>query len=291
MEIKRSHWEKEFTLDKVPLWTCPFCNQGQLFGNKDTIQVNESENSKKLRDDISWEPIWVSGSFGGVLKCINPHCRESTQILGEMITYDETDYNEYGDQTNIYYTQYLLPSAFFPTLHIFPIHVDVPEKIKIAIIETFKLYWIDLASCANKIRTVVEFILDEQNIPKTGILKKKKKKKESNLSLNDRIELFKKEKPEEAGFMMAIKWIGNEGSHNLTTLKQDDVLNAYEMLDHVIIKLYEKDPEYRLKILLEKAKTINETKKPISHIIKKQETDKSINGIIKESGLIIIEEF
>ena len=55
MAINRSLWEKEFTLDKTPLWSCPVCNQGQLIGNKKTIQVIESESSKKLRDDSSWE--------------------------------------------------------------------------------------------------------------------------------------------------------------------------------------------------------------------------------------------
>lgn len=264
MAINRSLWNKEFTLDKTPLWTCPYCNQGQLIGNKTNIKIIESENSKKLREDSSWEQIWISGSFGGVLQCINPHCKESIQIIGKMSTLDHCDTNEYGEQiSNIYFTETLLPVAFFPTLNIFPIHEDVPEEIKNAIIETFKLYWIDMSSCANKIRTVVELILDKQGVDRTNSIKK-------YIPLNNKIEKFEANKPEEAEFMKAIKWIGNEASHKLNTVTKDDVLDALEMLENLTTKLYEKDSESQTRKLKEKRNVINEIEKPLSHKIEKE---------------------
>ena len=46
------------------------------------------------------------------------------------------------------------------------------------------------------------------------------------LKMNNKIEKFEANKPEEAEFMKAIKWIGNEASHKLNTVTKDDVLDA-----------------------------------------------------------------
>lgn len=272
--IKRDLYNNSFVHNKFPLWTCPMCDTGHLGMDKESVRIIESVDSIKSRSHEDWDPFWIRGSFSGVLKCVNSDCEESIQIIGTMsgsiverIEEDEDGFGYVVSNPNVSQED-LLPLAFFPTLKIFKIHSDVPAAIATAIIETFKLYWIDTEACCNKIRTVVELILDEQNVDKTGF--SKKKKEIINLILNDRIDLFKNKKPEEAEFMLAIKWIGNEGSHNINTLTKNDALDAYDMLDYVTTKLYVKDSENPIKDLREKKNVINETKKPYSHKIKKE---------------------
>ncbi len=59
--------------------------------------------------------------------------------------------------------------------------------------------------------------MDEQKIQSTYIERRKRK----IYSLHKRIEFFKVKKPDEGDLFMAIKWIGNSGSH-----KNEDLTKA-----------------------------------------------------------------
>ena len=264
MAITRTIWKNQFTVENVPSWTCPTCNSGSLIGDKKTIKVVESIDSKNGRKEDEWDPEWITGSFGGTLKCNNPKCGEAILIMGKMNVEGDHEYDEQNGGWNFSYSEFLFPLAFIPTINIFPIHSDVPKDIKEAMMESFKIYWIDIASCANKIRIVIELIMDEQKIAKTYLQSGKRK----GYSLHRRIELFKTTKPDEAELLMAIKWIGNSGSHINDDLTKDDILDAYEILEHVTTKLYEKD-SHRLKKL---SKSINKKRKPIGlkRVVKKK---------------------
>ncbi len=77
--------------------------------------------------------------------------------------------------------------------------------------------------------------------------------------LHKRIERFKIKNPEQAESLMAIKWIGNSGSHTSTSLTKDDILDSFEILEYVTTKLYETDT----KRITQLTKQINKKKKPI----------------------------
>lgn len=255
MAITRTIWKNWFTKGNIPSWACPSCSYGVLIANEGDIKMFESLSSQNARLDDGWDPEWVWGQFTGTLKCDNEKCGETVVVSGNMHVQGDHEYDEQFEGYNFVYVESLQPKIFMPSLNIFQIHKDVPEEICEAIKESFKLFWIDSSSCGNKIRTVVELIMDEQKIVKTYVDRGKRK----GYSLHKRIELFKAVKPEEADLLMAIKWIGNSGSHVNDELNKDDTLDAYEILEHVTTKLYEKD-SHRIKAL---SKTINKRKKPI----------------------------
>ncbi|WP_207514993.1 DUF4145 domain-containing protein [Longitalea luteola] len=253
MAVTRTIWKNWFTENNIPSWPCPSCNKGTLIGDKKDIKSYEAISSQKLHREEDWDPEQIWGQFTGNLKC--DVCEETVVIAGKMAVEAEHVYDEQYEGYNFEYIEILQPNIFVPTLNIFELHKDVPEEVCNAIKESFKLFWIDSSSCANKIRTVVELIMDEQKVPKTY----KDRGKRKGYSLHKRIELFKAAKSEEADLLMAIKWIGNSGSHVNDELKKDDTLDAYEILDLVTTRLYEKD-SHRIKAL---SKTINKRKKPI----------------------------
>ena len=78
---------------------------------------------------------------------------------------------------------------------------------------------------------MVDAIMTDQGI-ETSIVSKKAK--EVELTIHNRIELFEKKNPEVAEMLMAIKWIGNEGSHELKGLTRENVVIAYEIIYHCI---------------------------------------------------------
>ena len=58
--------------------------------------------------------------------------------------------------------------------------------------------------------------------------------------------------------LYAIKWLGNAGSHSSSEITLDDVFDAYELMHHVLIELYQ--PKNRLNKL---AKAIRKRKGPL----------------------------
>lgn len=77
-------------------------------------------------------------------------------------------------------------------------------------------------------------LMNQQNVKKTIILKHKRKV----LSLHRRIEEYKRINTEIADYLLAIKWIGNEGSHT-RKLGKIDILETYELLEFSLDKLFD----------------------------------------------------
>lgn len=254
MKINRELFEDKFTIESIPQWFCPICNKGLLKGNKKTIELIETVDSQNNRIVDDWCPEMYSGNFRGILKCNNNLCNENIFLIGQSFL-EEVNISD-KDQLDINHETYLYPKLFLPTLAIFEIHKDVPNSIVNLIYESFELYWIDEGSCANKIRIVVEHLLDLQKVVKTKLFKGKR----IWFPLHKRIELFSNKRPLEAEELMAIKWIGNNGSHVNDRLKKNDLLDAYDILRHVTTKIYEKDSNHVNQL----AKKINKAKKPLS---------------------------
>jgi len=260
MSINRQLFKNPFTLDSIPTWICPNCKIGVLEIDKKNIKIFESSASKSYHSHPAWEPTWINGGFLGFFKCSNSKCSEIVGIIGKMNVVEGQEFNEEYERWDLVAFKELSPTQFCPQLDIFQINKDVPEKIKETILIAFNIYWTDLSSCANKIRVVAECIMDDMKVPKTYLDKGKRK----GYSLHKRIEQFKKTNIEEAEHLMAIKWIGNVGSHQLENLTKEDILDGFEILELVTNKLYDKSTA-RIKKL---SKKINKRKKPIGNTLK-----------------------
>lgn len=251
MSIKRSIWKYQFKRNEIPEWNCPTCKKGILKGVIGSLSIKDDSSTTKNCGWSEWEPDWRKGVFSGILQCNNGNCDENVAIIGEMSVIEESHYIEEIDDMIESYIELLKPKLFIPSIEIFPLHEFIPDNLRTQIKEAFSLFFVDNSSCANKIRIVIEQILDEFKIQKVTIGNDKKRRK---IQLHHRIEKFKVKYPIEGEFLMAIKWIGNYGSHYLDKLTKDDTLDGFEMLEHVIYKLYEIE-----------TKKLNALKKKINH--------------------------
>lgn len=256
---------KNFQPNRLPNWKCPTCNSATLILSGEFL-YEKSEIMQKIPDSYldgtsgDYVPIWpddVKGlktRFVGFLKCTSAHCNEFVTIAGYVLTEEVNSYDEefglYVELEDFYY-----PVSFDPALLYIQNTLLYPKEIKSILKTCFRLFWIDNASCANKIRIVVEKLLDLQKIPRR---KKNPKGKFTTLNLHARLALYKKKNPQIAELLLSTKWIGNTGSHS-TEVNTQEIINAFDLLQYCLDHIYVQT-EKRLKNI---SKKINKNKSGI----------------------------
>lgn len=253
--MDRNQWlQSTFTVDNMRKWTCPTCDKGLLILNKDKFIHAETLASRKQRNDEEWYPEFVRYRFVGLLTCSNPGCMEYVSFSGEgkvdVTAYYEEAYEQYIED----YTDTFTPHVFSPPLNLFVIPHRCPLEVRKEIISAFGLFWNDISACANRIRLALEMLMTNQGVKRFS----NSKGKRNSLSLHSRLELYKKIQPEVADHLLAIKWIGNSGSH-AGKIEKGDIIDALELLEYSLNKLYD-DTEKRVNDL---ARKINRAKGPL----------------------------
>jgi hypothetical protein len=135
------------------------------------------------------------------------------------------------------YINYLTPKFFLPHLPLIESYDLCPTSVQERIDAAAKIIWADPSSAANRLRSAVEALMDDQGIPR----KRVRDGRPYEVSLHGRIVSFKAAKPEHAraaDLVLAVKWIGNVGSHN-HSLRISDVLDGVEILDHTLDQIYD----------------------------------------------------
>jgi Domain of unknown function (DUF4145) len=91
-------------------------------------------------------------------------------------------------------------------------------------------------------------------------------KKRSKLTLHDRIVAFRATNLDAADLLLAVKWLGNAGSHaDMAGISRHDVLDGMEITEHVLHLLFDKSGQAVTKL----AKSINKRKGPLPKPVKK----------------------
>jgi hypothetical protein len=116
---------------------------------------------------------------------------------------------------------------------------NCPKVVSDPLREAFALYWSQPDACAGRIRVALESLLTHLGIPKEEV---SGAGKTSALSLHKRIELFTKQNETIGGQLMALKWLGNTGSHG-NGLYKTDILDGLELLEHSLAEVLEKRAE------------------------------------------------
>jgi hypothetical protein len=121
---------------------------------------------------------------------------------------------------------------------------EVKKQLRVA----YELFWTDLASCANRLRIVVELLLDQLGIAREG---PKGRRKSARLDLADRIALLAAARPGHEESLTALRYVGNAGSHDGIG-EFEDVVDCFALLEDAMIELVDRRQEK----LAQKAKRI-----------------------------------
>jgi hypothetical protein len=226
--LNRSSFTSPFCPTSLPVWRCPACADGALTLVKDSLHKEETAESKRTRSDPNWDQDWVCEQFSALLRCSK--CKEPVFIVGTIKVAEGQD-----QEDGWVLFDALAPTYFHPPTPIIRIPGKCPSEVVSEINAASGLYWSSPPSAGNRIRAALERLMDDQGIPKK---KKTKKGKYEDLTLHARIERFAKKQPDVGGNLLAIKWLGNSGSHS-DNLTADDMLDAFELLTHALEEIYE----------------------------------------------------
>lgn len=230
MPINRELWKPPFA--KLPSWLCPTCQVGSLVVDNDSLKVVETGPSEEAKDHPAWEPEWIDERFSGLLVCQNAACGEAVAIGGRT---HHTEDHDWGLQEQNWERAFE-PVTMYPAAPIFPIPGECPRAVEEELRRAFTLYWSDKGSSANRLRVAAEVLLTERKVPSTTHNKKGGRQR---LTLHARIENFKHSDARSAELLLAIKWLGNAGSHAaLDLLSGDDLLDGFELFEHVVERIY-----------------------------------------------------
>jgi hypothetical protein len=166
--------------------------------------------------------------FTGVLSCGT--CSESVVISGHGGW--EEDYSDQG----IEYYRVLTPKFFHPPLKIIEpvVSEDVPAEVFAYLEKASQVFWCDADSSVNRLRTVVEYLLDGLNVPRTGA-------NNGRLTLGARISSLTD--PKHASVKDALdslRHMGNDGSHGSVGIERHELLLAFAVVKYCIEQLYPK---------------------------------------------------
>ena len=124
------------------------------------------------------------------------------------------------------------PKYFFPHLRIISLPRDTPDDVAGELEESFKLLFCSPSSASNHLRIAVENLLTALKVKrhKKG---SKQGQRRIRLGLHARIEILPKKHEHLQDLLLAIKWLGDVGSHRTGSITMDDVLDAYEIMEEV----------------------------------------------------------
>lgn len=222
IRMKRSLWTERLTKTSCPAWTCSICGEGFLSVlNNNTTSFLTADSNKKNHEFIV--TAWA--------KCSNKNCEQKFAILGSG--HNEKIYPDKQDSpSQLYYTL----KACYPMPDIISIPANVPSSISDLLDDSYKLFLIDSNACGAKIRSSLEAFLDDRNIAKETL---NKKGETHRIRLHDRISEYAKDNPDTGEHILAIKWLGNFCAHEDIDICKEDLLDAYEILEHTLNSIFD----------------------------------------------------
>ncbi|VXC04862.1 DUF4145 domain-containing protein [Massilia sp. 9I] len=236
---------QSFVADNVPPWQCPNCCDGRLklVGN---FVVKDDAATARSWGEEWFEPEHAHYVFNGLLQCAN--CSEHVVVCGDGFV--EEDYDEEGRK---YYTV-LTPKFFYPTLKIITPNTNekVPDEVMAFLEKAFQVFWCDADASVNRLRTVLEYILDDLGVVREN-------GKGDRLDLSSRISKLTDPKFDQVkAAMTSIRHMGNDGSHGSIGIERRELLAAFAVVNYCLEQLYPKIPDHTA--VLEFVEKVNKQK-------------------------------
>jgi hypothetical protein len=217
-----------FNQNRLPSWTCPTCEQGVLtLDDPNMLVVRPNAETKTSGGEDWWDYDYAGYVFSGMLSC--KACGESVTVVGK----GHVDQEYIDDGRDYEYVTYLTPTYFTPPLKIISpkVNEQVPAQVLKLLSKAHEVCWADPDSALNRLRAIVEEILDYKGVPRTS--------GRSRLSLHRRIQLFNDAGTEQVrNALLAIKYVGNDGSHGFSGVKRKELLEVFSIVSYCLEKLF-----------------------------------------------------
>lgn len=208
-------------------WPCPACAQKTLVIDKETFHAKSLLESRQIQSEEWFEPEMDEKVFSCMAHCSRANCNEVVVCIGKGGCWEEWN----DEMSNRDYVAWYKPMSFVPTLHPFALPGECPEEIAGPVTASFSVYLSQPGSAANLIRISVERMLTAIGIPEHG-------NKGKRIYLHQRIELLDGQYAPYKDTLMAIKFLGNAGSHTYDEVFFFKQKTAYEIMEYVVNDLF-----------------------------------------------------
>lgn len=223
-----------FSPENSPDWLCPTCEKGVLQIKRNTFAKEELTHSREERSHTAWEPEWIKYVYTCLLICSNDKCKEVVANSGTGSVDWELVADEHGEPVQIH-DDFFLPKYFEPPLKLIHIPDNCPKSVSGPLNESCKLFFISPSAALNNVRIAIEELLTELKIRRFVQLNGKRRL----INLHQRINLLPEKYAQFKDIILAIKWLGNAGSHGHGEVTTDDVMDAYELTEYILEEVYE----------------------------------------------------
>jgi hypothetical protein len=220
--MERKLLKTQFTKDRIPAWFCPTCKSGVLLPKKDGFIYYETAISKINQKHPDWEPEWEYYTYALILECSNKSCKEIVSSTGIGSIEMDYEYGSDGDVEQIF-SDTFTPKYFYPPLILFNFPDELQDDIKNELMQSFELFFCNPPSSANHIRVALEKLLNHLKVKQYEIIKGRKR----FISLHKRIEIISTKYRGLKEDFLALKWLGNAGSHSHKIIMIDDVITSF----------------------------------------------------------------
>lgn len=230
--MDRSLWLQHFDKNVLPTWPCPACGKGHVSLVQKSFTHKETASSERSKESPDWDPEWIEYVFACWGQCSNSSCKQPFAITGKggIAPYiDEMHGEEWGD--------YFQALTCNPMPHFISMPNKCPSEVSDPLKSAFAVFWISPEACAGRIRVSLEALMNHMGIPKRH---KTKKGTFVEMTLHARIDRFAKSDPANGTQLLALKWLGNAGSHDSGMVSHNDLLDAFEIMEHALAELIDK---------------------------------------------------
>lgn len=226
--MDRHIWTQELSAHHCPPWPCNVCGKGTLALVKGSLVSKETVQSARSHRHEDFDPDWIEYVFTAWAQCTHPSCKQEFAIAGTGGVAPQ-----YVSEDDWGYEDYFAPKICYPMPDIFKFPVKCPDDVKEELRAAFSIFWSNKAACAGRLRVSLECLMNHIGIPKR---KRGSNGKFSDLSLHARIDAFAKSEPAIGSQLMALKWIGNTGSHD-SNVSTNDLLDSFEIMEHALAEI------------------------------------------------------
>jgi len=230
MDTKRVNFPKRKHLcpekNGIPVKTgliCPVCSDGELEIKVENVKRVEYDNyNKKICSKEDWDGEDLQFGFHGILVCTD--CHEEIVFAGKYnpeYAVESTAGNP--DQT---WREVLTVEYIERPPHILRFDAKFSTQIQDILLDSYKLYWIDFESCANRLGDCLEWVMELHGVSRQSFGKD---------CLRDCIPIFLKRNPElnEILSNSGVQWIYRT-PHHTDKITESNLCAGYMLLDSLL---------------------------------------------------------
>lgn len=211
---------RHFPENHCPNWACPSCQSASMAIQEGTFHSEVIPDSVERWKKIDGELEDIRLVFSCLLKCERARCGTFVAVSGTGHVHQNQD-----DEDDEPYYHLFQASLFTPTLPAFAIPAQCPHKVAQPLMQSFSLFLNAPGAAANTIRIALEELMAALGVAKSR-------------TLHARIDALPEKYGPHKAALMAIKWLGNAGSHEVDRVNTYDIEQAYRIIEFVLNKIY-----------------------------------------------------